>query len=149
MHQVLLMNGLFTAEISIFISRIEHKTTTNVTSFTNSQDWCDVNGNDKLILTSVTAQHGSNQNQIFKMDSSRFGRSKEESINQVVLEDPLQLFQLLLGMSRTILRIKICQDRTQIFSHFLKNFRIISAIHRWYWFIEIHFISKSYIKNVK
>ena len=77
------------SEIAMFISRIEHKTTTNVISFTNSHDECDVNGNDKLILTSVTAQHESNQNQIFKMDSSRFCRSKRESINQVVQEDPL------------------------------------------------------------
>ena len=83
-----------------------------------------------LFLTSVTAQHESNQNQIFKMDSSRFGRSKEESINQVVLEDPLQLFQLLLGMSRTFLRTKICQNRTQFSSHSHQKVRIISAIHR-------------------
>ena len=118
------MNGLFSSEIAIFISRIEHKTTTNVTSFTNSHDWCDVNGNDKLILTSVTAQHESNQNQIFKMDSSRFGRSKEESINQVVLEDPLQLFQLLVGLNRTFLGTKIYQYRTRIFSHSRKKSKL-------------------------
>ena len=109
MHQVYIMNGLLSSKIAIFI---EHKTTTNVTSFPNSHDECDANGNDKLILTSVTAQHQSNQNQIFKMDSSRFGRSKKESINQVELEDPLQLVQLLLSMSRAFLEIKICQNRT-------------------------------------